>query len=90
MKIKPGYVLRNVAGENIVVPIGGEAVNFNGVLTLNKSGKMLWESLSKGATLEELIAKIVSVYEVDEKTAKADVLAFLKKLQTKDIVIEHD
>ncbi len=45
MKLKPGYIVRSIAGETIVVPTGEEAIRFNGIMTLNKTGKVLFEAL---------------------------------------------
>lgn len=38
MKIKKGFVLRSVVGSRVVVPMGNEAINFNGMITLNETG----------------------------------------------------
>jgi hypothetical protein len=86
VKIKANYVLRTVAKEHIVVPIGSEAVNFNGVLSLNSTGKWLWEQLQTEVSLESLIASMVETYQVDELTAKTDILAFINKLKVKAII----
>lgn len=48
MKIKEGYLLREVAGSNIVVPIGEGELNFSGVITLNDVGAFFWKNLEKG------------------------------------------
>ena len=48
MKLKANYVLREVAGENIVIPVDSEAINFNGIMTLNETGKFLWNQLKQG------------------------------------------
>lgn len=47
MKIKEGYLLREVAGSNIVVPIGEGELNFSGVITLNDVGAFFWRNLEK-------------------------------------------
>ena len=86
MKIKKDYVLRTVANEYIVVPVNNEAINFNGVLSLNATGKWLWEQLSEEISFEELVRKMVQTYDVLETTAKTDILAFLKKLQDRRIM----
>ncbi|MDD3127448.1 MAG: PqqD family protein [Candidatus Izemoplasmatales bacterium] len=90
MKIKEGYVLRTVAGEHIVVPIGNEAVNFNGILTLNNSGKLLWEALIAGSDIKGLTTKLMEIFVVEETVAYHDVLAFISKLRTHNILIEND
>jgi hypothetical protein len=86
MKVKSGYVLKSVAGQYIVVPTGTEAINFNGLLNLNESGKLLFETLLKETSLEELINVLTNTYDIDEATAKADVLSFISKLKSKNIL----
>lgn len=79
MKLKEGFVLRTVAGDTIVVPTGS-TLNLNMMITLNDTGKLLWEQLEKGAETEELVTALLEEYDVDEATAKAHVAAFVEKL----------
>ena len=86
MKIKDGVVLREVAGSFIVVAVGEAVKNFNGIINLNETGAFLWKILEKGATKEQLIAKLLEEYDVDEKTATADVETFINKLSEAKLV----
>lgn len=79
MKLKDGFVLREVAGETVVLP-SGDDLNLNMMITLNETGKFLWEQLEKGAEQEELVAALLSEYDVDEATAKRSVENFCNKL----------
>ncbi|MBO5560814.1 MAG: PqqD family protein [Firmicutes bacterium] len=81
MKIKDGYLLRTVAGSNIVVPIGEGAIDFSGVITLNEVGAFLWRVLEDGADKAALLKKLTDEYEVDDATASADIDAFIARLQ---------
>ena len=85
MKIKTNYILRTVADHYIVVPIGQEAVNFNGIITLNKSGKLLFEKLMDGAEKRELAHLLLCTYKVSEAEALKDVDDFIKTLEDKNI-----
>jgi sensor domain CHASE-containing protein len=87
MRIKKDYVLRTVANEYIVVPIGTEAVNFNGVMSLNETGKWLWEQLTEETTMEALVQKMVLRYKVDEVNARNDILEFIDKLNKKAVLM---
>lgn len=78
MKIKSEYVLKQLSGEYIVVPSGKEAISFQGVITLNKSGAVLFEQLQKGAKQEELVELLLDTYEVTRETALRDVDTFIK------------
>lgn len=81
MKIKEGYLLRNVAGSNIVVPIGEGELNFSGVITLNEVGAFFWQNLENGCTKDELLKALLNEYEIDEITASSDIDEFVGKLK---------
>jgi hypothetical protein len=77
MQIKSGFILREIAGNYIVVSVGESG----GMISLSETGAMLFRLLEKGATEEELVLAILNEYEIDEQTAKIDVEAFIKKLE---------
>lgn len=86
MKIKDGYVLREVAGYSVVVPVGEAAQNFNGMINLNESGAMLWRALENGATEEGLTELLLSEYDIDRAAAAADVNEFIGKMKSADLL----
>lgn len=88
MKIKDGYLLRQVAGSNIVVPVGEGSMDFSGVITLNEVGAFLWRALEQGATEKELVEKVLAEYDTDEKTAADDVKEYIASLEGAEL-IEH-
>ena len=86
MKIKDGYILREVAGNSVVVAVGKAALDFNGLITLNSTGVFLWKMLVQGAAKEALLAAILGEYEIDEATAKTDIAEFIEKLKGADLL----
>ena len=86
MKIKEGYILREVASSNIVVPIGKAQVSFNGIMTLNEVGTLIWKLLEKGAEKGELVSAVTAEYEVDEQTASRDIDIYIAKLRDKGLI----
>ena len=80
MKTKEGFILRSIAGSNIVVPVGAAALDFNGMITLNDSGAFLWKLLETGSDVDGMTQALLKEYEVDEETARTCSEAFLKKL----------
>lgn len=80
MKIKNGYMVSEVAGTAVVVPVNPDHT-FRGMLKLNGTGRLLWERLAEDATASELSALLVSEYEIDGETAERDVDAFLAMLR---------
>lgn len=79
MKIKDGFVLRQVAGQAVVLP-GGDALDLNMMITLNDTGAFLWERLQRETSEDALVAALLSEYDVDADTARRAVVAFVDKL----------
>ena len=80
MSLKKNFVLRQVAGTWVVLPLGAETVNFSGMLQLNDSGAMLWRVLEQGGDKGALVEALLGEYDVTREQAEADVDAFLDKL----------
>ena len=80
MKLKKGFVLKEVAGKCVAVPTGTD-INFNGMITLNGTAKVLWDCLEKGAETEELVNALLAEYDVDRETAEKHAVAFVEKLK---------
>ena len=81
MKIKGNFVLRQIAGAWVVLPLGFATLDFNGMLTLNESGVLLWRLLERGCEREELVTALLTEYDVMASVAEADVDEFLEKLK---------
>ena len=89
MKVKDGYILRQVAGNSIVIAVGDEALNFNGIITINGAGTFLWKKLTTGATRDELIAAMLDEYDVDADTAAKDIDEFIKNLEDAKLLCDE-
>ncbi|WP_302625616.1 PqqD family protein [uncultured Eubacterium sp.] len=85
MKIKEGFLLRNVAGNNVVVPIGQATLDFNGMMSLNDTGAFLFSKMIEGTTREKLIEELISEYGIDEQLAQKDVDTFIQKVEGEDL-----
>lgn len=81
MKVKEDFLLREVAGCYVVVPVGKATVDFNGMMNLNETGAFLWEKLENDTTKEELLKAMLDEYEVTEDIAKKDIDNFITKLK---------
>lgn len=80
MKLNPNFVLRQVAGTWVALPVGQTSVSFNGMISLNDSGALLWRALEQGGDRETLADALTAEYEVDRATALADADEFLATL----------
>ena len=88
MKIKDTFILRNIAGNNIVLPVGASSETFSGMMTLNESGVFLWNSLKNDISMDDLINAMLSEYNVSAEDAKSDVEEFVKSLRSAGVLEE--
>ena len=86
MKFKKEFMIREIVGETILIPMGDSNNHFNGIITINELGKFIWENLESSKDEEALLHKILEEYEVEEKEAKEDLDEFLDKLRQVDII----
>lgn len=86
MKIKSGFVLRKIENDYIVVSVGKRVKEFNGVINLNEASAILWQELEKGAENEDLVNKLLQVYQVEKSIAEKDVYTFTQKLKENGIL----
>lgn len=85
MKLKDGFILRTVAGETVVLPAAG-VTNFDMMITLNDTGKFLWERLAVGAEEADLVKALLAEYDVTEEVAANSVAAFVARLKELDFL----
>ncbi|MGN0531299.1 MAG: PqqD family protein [Eubacterium sp.] len=86
MKIKNGFAKRNIAGSNIVVPVGNTTYEFNGMITLNDSGAFFWDCFTKDITIDEAVTMVTGEYDVDADTARRDIEKFVALLEDNDLI----
>lgn len=79
LKLKEGFILREVAGEIIVIPSGTE-LDLNMMITLNETGAFLWKCLERGTERDDMVSALRKEYDVDESTAVQAVDGFIEKL----------
>ena len=88
MKIKKGFVVREVGGKQIAVATGEASRTFNGMITLNGSARVLWDALTVGCDTDGLVSALTSVYDVSADAARTDAEAFVEKLRAVGIIEE--
>lgn len=86
MKLKKEFILRNIVGETVLVPINKSESNFDGLITINEVGKFIWENIELAKNEEDLLSKILDEYDVEEEIARKDLNDFLQKLKDVDII----
>lgn len=81
MKLSEDFILREIAGEHILVPTGGASVRLNGLVTLNELGHFIVKALEAEQTAESIAGAITAEYDVTREVALADTLEFLQQLR---------
>jgi len=77
---KPGFVLRQVLDEYMVLPTGEQTKTFRGVVVLNDVSAFVWNLLEKPIARDEILRAVLYRYEVYEATAAADLDALIGRL----------
>lgn len=80
MKRSKDFLLKQVGGQDFLVPLGPKVMDLNALVALNATGRRVWELLAEDRTLEFLAVEVVDRFDVDLERARADVQAFLDDL----------
>ena len=80
MKRKSDFMMQNVAGENLLVPLGAQVMDLNGLFTLNDTAACVWELLAEERTLAELASAVAERFDVTPEIARADVQTFVDEI----------
>ena len=88
MKIQKEFVLREIAGDYVIIPTGKTTLTFNGLITVNEVGAALWKMLQSDKSLDDLIQGILDEYDGEESVAREDIQEFLETLRKNGILDE--
>lgn len=80
MKLKNNFIIREIAGQNVIVATGEAAMRFNGLLTISSTASFLLKNFEKAESFEGLVNMLIAEYDVDKETAITDVLGFTKAM----------
>ncbi|MDP4133524.1 MAG: PqqD family protein [Bacillota bacterium] len=86
MKIKDDLVLRDIAGEHIIMAVGKTAVNFDKFITLNDTGAFLYKLIKDGTEETKLVDAVLKEYDVELQKAEEDVSEFVSSLKKVGII----
>lgn len=86
MKIKEGFVLREVANQAIVIAVGKASETFKGMIKMNQTSKDIWNYIQKGLDVEDIVLEMKKKYDVDETVIRKDVLYIISVLRENNIL----
>lgn len=88
MKVSDQFILRSIAGENLLIPVGDAAIHVKGLICLSESGLLLYNKLKDGCAREDLIDALTAEYEVSKEEASRDTDAFLDQMRQLNMLVE--
>ena len=88
MNVSDQFILRNVAGDNLLIPTGSSAIDVKGLILLSESGVLLYNKLQAGCTKEDLVDALTAEYEVSAEEATQDTEAFLEQMRQLHMLVE--
>jgi hypothetical protein len=80
------FVTREMGSEMVMVPITNKVADMTSVLTLNEVGAEIIKILEEPLTFNNVVQKLLNIYDADEETIAADVEAFLKEAVNKRVI----
>ena len=86
MKIKEGYVIRQVMGNYVVIATGEESKNFHGMVKLNETAASIWKCIADGKNEDEIVTCLMDEYEVEEERVRKDIANTIQTLVAQGLV----
>lgn len=86
MKIKEGFVLRQIADQWMVVPIGSMAEKIHGLIALNETAADIWKILEDDRTVDEVVDILMFSYDYEKDKIKDNVLEFIQTLEENNML----
>lgn len=86
IKIKDGFVVRQISDIWVAVPTAERTEDVSGLIKLSDGGAFLWANMVNWTTVKELLKKMTDEFEVDDETAKRDIAAFIASLRDKKLL----
>lgn len=89
MRIKDGFVLRQVAGQGMVIAAGEASKDFHGMVKLNRTGSLIWQGIAEGKTPEQMAECFMEMYEVEKEKALDDINKMIGKMKDAGFIVEE-
>lgn len=86
MKIKKGFIVRQINNDYVVAAVGEQSKNFNGIIRLNKTAKFIWDMLEKDCKKQDIVQALLQHYDIDKQRAEQDTEHFIQKLEEAEIL----
>lgn len=88
MRVSDQFLLRTIADEYLLIPVGQAAMRLKGLIALSESGALLYNRLKDGCSRDDLVAALTEEYDVSSEEAGRDTDAFLDQMRSLKILLE--
>lgn len=75
------FIKRKIGTRYVIVAMGKAAKKFEGMISVNQTGSVIWELLENEISLDEVITALTERYDIDADTARADAAQFIDALK---------
>ena len=89
-QIAPGFVLRRIGDDAVLIPIGEHPVFTNAMMMPNKTAAFLWQTFSEPSTEEDVVMRALERFDGEEAEIRRDVSMFMKETLEKQVLVEVD
>lgn len=88
MRLNGNFVLRQIAGETLAVPVGDSALKFGGMIVLNPVSAVIFECLKQDTNLDSIVEAVTNRFDIDSAEATEDVTAFLEQMRSENLILD--
>ncbi len=86
MRRNDDFILREIAGEFVIIPTGMGAAQFSGMITLSATSAAVWQALEQDCSLPQLVEAVTSQFDVSPEQAEADIEALLRQFEALNLL----
>ena len=80
MKRKAEFMMRNIGGDKLLVPLGAQVLDINCLIVLNDTGAFVWELLAQERSVDEISVAVAEKFDVATNAARTDVQSFADEI----------
>lgn len=84
----PNYILREIAGECVLVPVGEECIISNGIISLNDTSAFLWKCFQEPKTIAEAVAEARAEYEDPNEELEKHINGYVEQYIQLKLMVE--
>jgi len=91
MRIKNGYILKEIVGNYVAIPIGQNVIDYKNMLHLNETGAFIWKQLESDIDFSNLLSNMIVEYEAcveEHYIIQNDLIEFLNEIRELELLIE--